>query len=359
VAYVVPAAGAALDTDRFADRLKAVLPAHMMPAAFMTLESLPLSPNGKLDRKALPVPSMAAASAGRAPAEGLESRIAAIFAELLGRDFVGADEDFFAIGGHSLLAIRLREGEGAPLICIYPASGVSWQYSVLSRYLRAGRPIVGLQSPRPGGPIATSASIDEACDRQLAILRGVQPHGPYYLLGYSLGGTIAYGVAARLRRMGEEVRFLGLLDTYPSEAHDWGDPDGAEANRGAEREQEQFINDAMADVMDDAFRREKEEMFGHIFENYRDSVALLSKARTPDYGGHVTLFVAGKSVPPGIDPDTCWTGRAASIAIHRLPHCSHEDIVSPASLEILGPLLDTLIEDADCLHAAPHSQAAE
>jgi thioesterase domain-containing protein len=255
--------------------------------------------------------------------------------------------------------IRLREGEGAPLICIYPASGVSWQYSVLSRYLRAGRPIVGLQSPRPGGPIATSASIDEACDRQLAILRGVQPHGPYYLLGYSLGGTIAYGVAARLRRMGEEVRFLGLLDTYPSEAHDWGDPDGAEANRGAEREQEQFINDAMADVMDDAFRREKEEMFGHIFENYRDSVALLSKARTPDYGGHVTLFVAGKSVPPGIDPDTCWTGRAASIAIHRLPHCSHEDIVSPASLEILGPLLDTLIEDADCLHAAPHSQAAE
>ncbi|MGU3400778.1 amino acid adenylation domain-containing protein [Brucellaceae bacterium D45D] len=395
-AYIVPKAGAVPAVETYAEMLKAVLPSHMVPVAFMVLEALPLSPNGKLDRKALPLPSMVTTTTARAPAQGLESRIAAIFAELLDLDFVGADEDFFAIGGHSLLAmrlaarirrdlkrqisvgqimimptvaqlaqhlvageavgemakggfepvIRLREGDDTPLICIYPGSGVSWQYSVLSRYLRTGRPIIGMQSPRPHGPVAMSQSIDEVCKRQLAIVREVQPQGPYYLLGYSLGGTIAYGVATRLRRMGEEVRFLGLLDTYPCEEHDWRDPQGAEANRGAEREQEQFINDAMADVMDDAFRREKEEMFSHIFENYRNSVALLSKARTPQYGGHVTLFVAGKSVPPGINPETCWNKHTASISIHRLPHCSHEDIVSPASLEILGPLLNTLIENA-------------
>ncbi|WP_407977308.1 amino acid adenylation domain-containing protein [Brucella pseudogrignonensis] len=408
-AYIVSKPGAVPAVETFAELLKAVLPAHMVPVAFMVLEALPLSPNGKRDRKALPLPSMATTSA-RAPAQGLESRIAAIFAELLDRDFVGADEDFFAIGGHSLLAmrlaarirrdlkrqvsvgqimimptvaqlaqhlvageavgemakggfepvIRLREGDDTPLICIYPGSGVSWQYSVLSRYLRAGRPIIGLQSPRPDGPVAMSQSIDEVCERQLAIVREVQPQGPYYLLGYSLGGTIAYGVATRLRRMGEDVRFLGLLDTYPCEEHDWSDPQGAEANRGAEREQEQFINDAMVDVMDDAFRREKEEMFGHIFENYRDSVALLSKARTPQYDGHVTLFVAGKSVPPGINPETCWNKHTASISIHRLPHCSHEDIVSPASLEILGPLLNTLIENAALeVDAVLRPQAAE
>lgn len=365
----------------------------------MVLDALPLSANGKLDRKALPVPQNASAdrATSRPPAEGLESRLAAIFADLLGRDRVEADEDFFAIGGHSLLAmrlaarirrdlqrqvsvgqivvmptvaklaehlvagemvggmarsgfdlvVRLRDGRGVPLICVYPASGVSWQYSVLSRYLRRDMPIIGLQSPRPNGPIALSASMDEVCDRQLAILREVQPEGPYYLLGYSLGGTVAYGMAARLRRLGEEVRFLGLLDTYPAEAHDWSDPDGAEAHLGAEREQEKFINDAMADVMDDDFRREKEEMFGHIFENYGDAVSLLSQATTEPYGGHVTLFVAGKSMLPQIDPEGAWKHRVGRLSIHRLAHCSHEDIVSPASLEILGPLLNALIEDAD------------
>jgi len=398
VAYVVPYPNGSPALDIFADTLKAVLPAHMVPVVFIAIDTLPLSPNGKLDRKALPLPAVSvnASAAGRVPAEGLESRIAAIFADLLGRETVGAEEDFFAIGGHSLLAmrlaarirrdlkrqlsvgqimvmptvaklaehllagelvgsmaeggfelvIRLRDGEGTPLICIYPASGVSWQYSVLSRYLKKDMPIIGLQSPRPQGPIAMSETIDEVCDRQLAILREAQPSGPYYLLGYSLGGTIAYGLAVRLRRMGETVRFLGLLDTYPSEEHDWSDPGGAQANLGAEREQEQLINDAMADFMDDEFRREKEEMFSHIFENYRDSVTLLSKATTPDYDGRVTLFVAGKSVPPGIDPETCWNGRASAVSIHRLAHCSHEDIVSPASLEILGPLLDALITEA-------------
>jgi len=399
VGYVVPEPGAVIEPEEVRGALQAVLPAHMLPAVVVVLDALPLSANGKLDRKALPVPQGPAAegAAGRPPAEGLERRLAAIFADLLDRESVGADEDFFAIGGHSLLAmrlaarirrelrrqvsvgqivvmptvarlaehlvagelvdgmarsgfdlvVRLRDGRGAPLICIYPASGVSWQYSVLSRYLRKDMPIVGLQSPRPNGPIAMSASMNEVCDRQLAILREVQPEGPYYLLGYSLGGTVAYGLAARLRRMGEEVRFLGLLDTYPAEAHDWSDPDGAQANLGAEREQEKFINDAMADVMDDDFRREKEEMFGHIFENYGDAVNLLSQATTEDYDGHVTLFVAGKSMLPEIDPEGVWTHRVGRLSIHRLAHCSHEDIVSPASLEILGPLLNALIEDAD------------
>ncbi|GAB4065062.1 amino acid adenylation domain-containing protein [Ancylobacter sonchi] len=398
VGYVVPQPGAMPEPEAMREALKATLPGHMLPVAILVLEDLPLSANGKLDRSALPLPDRAAAGiGGRAPAEGLETRLAAIFADVLGREAVGAEEDFFAIGGHSLLAmrlaarirrdlkrqvsvgqivvmptvarlaehliagelvgdmaksgfdlvVRLRDGHGAPLICVYPASGVSWQYSVLSRYLRADMPIIGLQSPRPHGPIAMGADMDDACERQLAILREVQPHGPYYLLGYSLGGTVAYGMAVRLRRMGEEVRFLGLLDTYPAEAHDWSDPQGAEANLGAEREQERFINDAMADVMDDEFRREKEEMFAHIFENYRDAVTLLSQATTEDYDGEITLFVAGKSMLPGIDPEGVWRHRVGRLAIHKLAHCSHEDIVSPASLKILGPLLDNLIVEAD------------
>lgn len=399
VAWLVPAGEAEPDMTAVRAALETVLPAHMVPVAYVRLAALPLSANGKLDRKALPPPSASKPSRdqGRDPGPGLESRLAAIFAELLGLERVGADDDFFAIGGHSLLAmrlaarirrdlgrpiavgqimvtptiaklalhlakgdlvgdlarngfelvIRLREGTGVPLVCVYPGSGIAWQYSVLSRYLTGDRPIIGLQSPRPQGPVALSASMDEVCDRQLAILRAVQPQGPYHLLGYSLGGTVAHGLAVRLRRLGETVVFLGLLDTYPAEAHDWSGLGREDADRGAEREQEQFINDAMADVMDEDLRREKAEMFGHIFANYTDAVTLLSKAATPDYDGELTLFVAEKSIPPEIDPEGCWTGRVGRLTVHRLAHCSHEDILSPASLEIVGPLLDRAIARAD------------
>lgn len=395
VAYLVPAAERAVDETEIRAALRDTLPPHMLPAAYVTLAALPLSPNGKLDRKALPLPVAGAKAGhtGRRPAPGMECRLAAIFAELLEIEGVGADDDFFAIGGHSLLAmrlaarirrdlgqpvsvsqimvaptvarlaallaeagrseepenlgfapiIRLRDGSGPPLVCLYPGSGLSWQYSVLSRYLGGDRPIIGLQSPRPNGPLALSADLDELCDRQLAILREVQPQGPYRLLGYSLGGTVAYGLAVRLRRMGERVDFLGLLDTYPSEAHDWSGLGRTDADQAAEREQEQFLNDALADVMDEDLRREKVEMFGHIFGNYKDAVRVLSKARTPSYDGELTLFVAEKSIPPEIDPEGSWTGRVGRLSVHRLSHCSHEDIIAPASLRIVGPLLDRVI----------------
>ncbi|TWA85533.1 amino acid adenylation domain-containing protein [Azospirillum brasilense] len=409
VAYLVPAADHALDEAALRAALRDTLPSHMLPAAYVTLAALPLSPNGKLDRKALPLPAVGAqaAAAGRPPAPGLESRLAAIFAELLELERIGVDDDFFAIGGHSLLAmrlaarirsdlgqpvavsqimvaptvarlaallseaggrdepenlgfapvIRLRDGSGPPLVCLYPGSGLSWQYSVLSRYLGGDRPIIGLQSPRPNGPLALSADLDELCDRQLAILREVQPQGPYHLLGYSLGGTVAYGLAVRLRRLGERVDFLGLLDTYPAEAHDWSGLGRADADQAAEREQEQFLGDALADVMDEALRREKVEMFSHIFGNYKDAVRVLSKAVTPTYDGELTLFVAERSIPPEIDPEGSWAGRVGRLSVHRLSHCSHEDIIAPASLRIVGPLLDRVIAaattaDAEPVHAA-------
>ncbi|MBB3264918.1 amino acid adenylation domain-containing protein [Azospirillum sp. OGB3] len=402
VAHLVPAAGQTVDEAAIRAALRDTLPPHMLPAAYVTLDALPLSPNGKLDRKALPLPAVGAqgaaqgAAAGRPPAPGLESWLAVLFANLLGLARIGADDDFFAIGGHSLLAmrlaarirrdlgqpvavsqimvaptvarlaallaetggrdepenlgfapvIRLRNGSGPPLICLYPGSGLSWQYSVLSRYLSGDRPIVGLQSPRPNGPLALSADLDELCDRQLAILREVQPQGPYHLLGYSLGGTVAYGLAVRLRRLGERVDFLGLLDTYPAEAHDWSGLGRTDADQAAEREQEQFLANALADVMDEALRREKVDMFGHIFGNYKDAVRVLSKAVTPTYDGELTLFVAEKSIPPEIDREGSWTGRVGRLSVHRLSHCSHEDIIAPASLRIVGPLLDRVITAA-------------
>lgn len=402
VGYVVPVEGAALDPEALRQTLAQRLPAHMVPVVCMQVTEWPLSPNGKLDRRALPLPDLGGGAgerrSSRAPARGLEERLASVFAQVLGRESVGAEDDFFALGGHSLLAmrlaadirrelqrpvsvgqimlaptvaalaealqregmvndfgqdgfaalLRLREGQGAPLWCFYPGSGFAWQYAVLARHLRPGRAVIGLQSPRPQGLIARSRDMDELIDAQLSLMRQTQPHGPYDLLGYSLGGTVAYGVAARLRQQGESVRFLGLLDTYPAEVHDWSDPQGAEAALGAEREQTRVLDEAFAGGDEAAelhtlMQREKAAMLAQIFANYQDAVRLLARTRTPFYDGRVHVFVAERSLPDDIQPREAWIDRVGALVLHRLPACSHEDILAPHTLQTLGPLIDRLL----------------
>lgn len=397
VAYVVLAPDAEWKPDEWKQALTRDLPAHMLPSAWMALERLPLSPNGKLDRRALPMPHWPVGdqTQGREPACGLESRLASVFAHVLGLPAVSADDDFFALGGHSLLAmrlaaeirrelqrsvpvgqimltptvaglaeamqqggmlndfgsdgfapvLRLREGQGTPLWCFYPGSGFAWQYAVLARHLRPGRPVLGLQSPRPEGLIACSPDMDSLVASQLTLIQSIQPQGPYDLLGYSLGGTVAYGVAALLREQGQTVRFLGLLDTYPAEVHDWSDPGGVEAALGAEREQTRVLDDAYAqgattEALNAPLQQEKSAMLAQIFANYQDAVRLLSRARTPVYDGEITLFVAERSLPHYIHPETAWVAHVDRVVMHRLTDASHEDILSPRQLRTLGPLID-------------------
>ncbi|WP_058043145.1 non-ribosomal peptide synthetase [Streptomyces roseifaciens] len=107
VGYAVPAAGAGLDPEALRTGLAATLPEHMVPPVVMLLDSLPLSLNGKLDRKALPEPAPAAAAASRPPRTEAERVLAALVAEILGLDAVGADDNFFSLGGDSISAIQL------------------------------------------------------------------------------------------------------------------------------------------------------------------------------------------------------------------------------------------------------------
>src|SRR5690606_917121 len=107
-AYVVPEAGHALDPEALSAHMAAHLPDYMIPSAWVPLTALPVTANGKLDRKALPAPALSAQTASRAPRTPGELRVAEAFRTVLGLAALpGADDDFFALGGHSLLAARL------------------------------------------------------------------------------------------------------------------------------------------------------------------------------------------------------------------------------------------------------------
>ncbi len=402
VAYLVARENAVPDLSALRQFAQQRLPAHMLPLAYQFLPALPLSANGKLDRRALPqnfdwlAPGQSAGM--RAPAAGLESKLATLFCQILGVAEVGAEQSFFDLGGHSLLAMRLaaeirrvcqrqisvgqiilhpsvaqlaerlnqtvmlndfgeqgyqsslalKAGTMPALFCFYPGSGFAWQYSVLGAYVQTGQALIGLQSPRPDGLIARSANMAELVDAQLTQIRQLQAEGPYYLLGYSLGGSVAYAVAARLRQMGQQVAWLGLLDTYPAEVHSWDQQQGEQAQRGAEQEQARLIHDAMrADgELDADLRLEKEKMLSQIFANYQDAVRLLSATTTPAYDQPFTVFVAQASLPDYIQPEAAWASYASQAQFQYLADCSHEDILSPANLQKLGPMINRLLSEA-------------
>ena len=387
VGYLVSQSGLPLDTSALREKLREKLPAHMVPTVLLQLAELPLSANGKLDRKALPMPQLTSRTSGRAPRAGTETTIAQSFAALLNCEVNDVAADFFALGGHSLLAMKLaaqlsrvferqvtpgqimvastveqlsallestddeqsqhmgfeallplRESHGPTLFCFHPASGFAWQFSVLSRYLSPQWSIIGLQSPRPDGPMQTAENLDAVCEHHLATLLSQQPHGPYYLLGYSLGGTLAQGIAARLLARGETVAFLGLLDTWPPETQNWQEKEANGLDPAVlaeiEREREAFLAAQQGNA--------SEALFNAIEGNYADAVRLLTTAHSVPFAGHATLFVAERTLVPGVSPERSWLPWISSLDVYR-QDCAHVDIISPASFEAIGPVINALI----------------
>ncbi len=266
LAYLVAAPGATPPTPaELRAHATANLPAAMVPAAWVTLERLPLNASGKVDRDRLPAPTRAhlASSAGAEsePRDDAERRVVAIFQAVLNLDAVGADEDFFALGGHSLLAVALfaelerTGGRRLPLGTIFEAStpralaallgpaatAARWDnlvalkpsgsrpplfavtagdgnvvgFGPLARALADEQPLYGLQPSGLDGRSTIDRGIEAMAARCVEEIRAVRPHGPYLLAGRCNGATVAFEIAQRLCREGEDVPFLAALDSDP------------------------------------------------------------------------------------------------------------------------------------------------
>ncbi|MFE7202706.1 amino acid adenylation domain-containing protein [Pseudonocardia alni] len=151
VGYVVPAAGAAPDGDGLCAALARVLPEAMVPAAVVVLEEMPLTPNGKLDQAALPAPDVAAGGSDREPATEVERVLCAAFAEVLGRDRVGPDDDFLALGGDSITSIAVSSRARRAGLDVGPGDVLAGRTpaAVAGRAGTAAEPVPPLPDPDP------------------------------------------------------------------------------------------------------------------------------------------------------------------------------------------------------------------
>ncbi|MFF9901020.1 amino acid adenylation domain-containing protein [Streptomyces longispororuber] len=264
VGYVQPAADREPDPRDLRRHLSTVLPDHMVPAFLQVVERLPMTPNGKLDRGALPPPDLTHRPASRGPRGPYEEVLCTLFAEVLGLGRVGAEESFFDLGGHSLLATRLlarvravlggdltvldlfqaptaagladrlaagarhdplspllplRTGAGRPAVfCVHPAAGIGWSYAGLLGHLDADIPVHGLQARGLTDAAATGRSWRDMVEDYVERIRSVQPEGPYRLVGWSFGAVVAHLMATELQAAGDRVDLLALLDGYPPAA---------------------------------------------------------------------------------------------------------------------------------------------
>ena len=240
------------------EHLSGKLPEYMVPSAVLTLDSLPLTANRKVDRRALPAPGAVRGEEGYvAPRNRLEATLAGIWAAVLGTERVGVRDGFFDLGGHSLLAVRLvsrverelgarlplhavfrgatvermaemmeshaagetpprivplRAGSGGrPFFFVHAVDGHVLSYIALSRRMRSTRPLYGVQAPGVDGGEPVSR-LEELAAAHLTAIRAVQPRGPYALGGWSMGAVVAWEMARRLEAEGERVDVLVMLD---------------------------------------------------------------------------------------------------------------------------------------------------
>jgi aspartate racemase len=268
VAYLVLSQDQTLTVDELRRFLQKKLPSYMIPSAFVFLDALPLTPNGKIDRHALPAPDQTRLEQQGtfvAPRDELELQLTQIWEKVLGIKAIGIHDNFFDIGGHSLLAIQLFDqiekifkknlslsalfqgqtveqlakilhqegwssswyslvpiqpnGSKPPLFAIHELGQGFEVYRPLANYLGPEQPIYGLryglaaQTANSEEEILPS-TVEELAAHYVREIRSLQPEGPYFLAAACMGGLIALEMAQQLHSVGQEMGFLALFDAF-------------------------------------------------------------------------------------------------------------------------------------------------
>lgn len=407
VAYVVVAPNVpAPSTAELRDVLRASLPSFMMPYAIVALESIPLTPNGKVDHRALPTPTgddagLAGASQAVAvvkrPRTRIEERLVGMWQELLGIDDVGTDRDFFEIGGHSLLGMRLMgevnlvwklelplrvlfddatiaglahaitdalalkaelgeaptvsaasparsplivpmqaEGTRAPIFCVHDALGLPIPFRHLADRLDRARPFHLIQSPLHVGQ-TLAPSLPALAEQYLAAIRTVRPAGPYVLAGYSFGAYVAFEIAQRLVAAGERVERLIVLDSLAWEA----------MLHAAREEARPSLDELAALATRDLGRPVEPSVLEGYLKVEEAHTTLLEQAsyRPAGYPGKIAV-IATEGSRAGFGPDLGWGALAqGGVDVVTMPGGAHrvlEPDLAPTTAQLIARLVEGL-----------------
>ncbi|MFK0173296.1 amino acid adenylation domain-containing protein [Streptomyces sp. NPDC090306] len=380
------------------------LPEHMVPSAVVVLDTFPLSPNGKLDRRELPAPVFAGGPGARRPSGPREEALTRLFAEVLGVDGVGPDDAFFDLGGTSLLAVRLvgrvreefgteltigslfeaptpaalaprldagrpasgdalgvvlplrAEGGRAPLFAIHPAGGIAWCYAGLAARLGPDQPVYGIQARGLADDDPLPASLQEEAEDYVRQIRETRPHGPYRLVGWSVGGVLAHTVAVLLQGAGEEVELLALLDSFPAEQ--WRERSAPEEGdaltavlrmAGFERTGERDRDDVLATL-----RRAGSPLAGlgdrtlsRIVDIVPNHARMMREHRHARYDGDVLFFTAAAPRAEDWLTREAWRPHVGGEIVNLDLDCTHPQLMRDRFLDDIAAALTARLREID------------
>jgi amino acid adenylation domain-containing protein len=259
-AYFLAKTGATVSPAELRDHLRKQLPDYMIPAVFLSVQEFPLSPNGKIDRKALPAPKpddYLSDNEYVAPRDAMEKTLAKLWQEVLGIPRVGAKDNFFNLGGKSLMAARLftkiihrfgkelplttlihaptlellanevrttarmadyptlipmrSRGNRPPFFCVHGGAGSTLFMHRLAKKMDSEQPFYGIEPEGLDGRPFRRTTMEQIAAYYISEIRKVQPKGPYYFGGYCFGGIVAFEMAQQLRRQQEQVALVALF----------------------------------------------------------------------------------------------------------------------------------------------------
>ncbi len=390
VAYLVAEQGAKPSAAELRRSLQQHLPDYMVPSAFVFLDAMPLTPNGKIDRRGLPAPEVEfKAQETAVAADVLQLKLVRIWEDLLGKKPIGIRDNFFELGGHSLLAARLMHrtgqalgktlplamlfqaptieqlatvlrqdgwsrhwsslvaiqpaGSHPPFFCVHGVGGNVLNFRELGGLMGPDYPFYGFQAQGLDGKSPCFTRIEEMAAHYIAEIKTIQPKGPYFFGGYSLGGIVAYEMAQQLRANGEPVGLLALLDTY---AGNLSSISSTVLRLLLHPSAQTLFRDLPSIATETVERRIKSLLTSRLLKNVlRTNQAAADRYVLRPYGGKITLFRASEmSLRSFEDLYSIWDGLAGEAVDVQKITGNHKGILVPPQVDQLAAKLKACID---------------